>query len=113
FIVFLLFYFSRPHLHLLSFPTRRSSDLVPEREDLVHLLLVLGDDDHALRVVPDVGELPGDRVLVDGDRDAAERLRGELGPVQARPVVADHREALAAGEAERGETEREVPDLAV
>src|SRR5207249_12104293 len=84
FIVFLLFYFSRPHLHLLSFPTRRSSDLVPEREDLVHLLLVLGDDDHALRVVPDVGELPGDRVLVDGDRDAAERLRGELGPVQAR-----------------------------
>src|SRR5438034_8031449 len=40
-------------------------------------------------------------------------LRGDLGPVEARPVVADHREALAPREAERREPEREGPHFGV
>jgi len=57
-----------------------------QRDDLVDLLLILGHDHAHLGVVPDVGELLGDGVLVDGHGHAAQALRGDLRPVQARPV---------------------------
>jgi len=82
-----------------------------ERRDLVDLLLVLGDEDRHFRVVEDPPELLRDRVLVDGDRDAAEGLRGDLRPVEPRAVVADHRELVAALEAERGQPERQQANL--
>ena len=43
--------------------------------------------------------LGGRRVLVERHRDAAQALRGAHRPVEARPVVADDREVLAALEA--------------
>jgi hypothetical protein len=85
--------------------------LALESDDLVDLLLVLGHDHADLGVVPDVGELLGDGVLVDGNGHAAQALGGDLGPVQARPVVADHGEPVAAGEPERGQTQGEIPHL--
>jgi hypothetical protein len=54
-------------------------------------------------VVEDVVVLLGDRVLVERDGDAAQRLRGGHRPVEPGPVVADDREVHPALEAERGE----------
>src|SRR5207244_10842521 len=86
---------------------------VPAGQALAHLVLLPGDENGALRVVPDGSELLGDRVLLDRHGDAAEGLRGYLGPLDARPVVAHHREALAPREAERREPEREGPHFGV
>ena len=87
------------------------SEPLPDLEELVHLLLVLGHDEPRFRVLEHVAELGGDGVLVGRERDAAERLRGELGEVQAPAVVADDRELVAAPEPERGEAEREPAHL--
>ena len=45
-----------------------------DRDQLVDLLLVLGDREPHLGVVEDIGHLVGDRVLVDRHRHAAQRL---------------------------------------
>src|SRR4029450_3932191 len=71
--------------------------LLVQGEYLVDLLLVLGDDHADLGVIPHVGQLLGDGVLVDRDGHAAETLRGHLGPVQTRTVVADDRQPGAPG----------------
>ncbi len=84
-----------------------------QRQDLVDLLLVLGDDDPDLGMVQHVGHLGGDRVLVHRHRDAAKALCGELRPVEPRAVVADHRELVAAAKAVSGEAERELAHLAL
>ena len=84
---------------------------VPDLEELVHLLLVLGHDELRLRVLEHVAELGGDGVLVDREGDAADRLRGDLGEVEAPAVVADHRELVAAPEPELRKAEGEPADL--
>ena len=83
-----------------------------QRQDLVDLLLVLGHHHRDLGVIEQIGHLGGDRVLVHRHRDAAEALRGELRPVEPRPVVADHRELAAAAEAVRRKARGEVAHLA-
>jgi hypothetical protein len=77
--------------------------LLPNAQELVDLLLVLRDGEPRLGVVDDVGQLLLDGVLVERHRDAAERLRGEDGPVQLGAVVADHGHLVAPGEPERGQ----------
>ena len=84
---------------------------VLQRQDLVDLFLVLGDDDRGLGVIEHIGELGRDRVLVDRDGDAAEALRGELRDIEARAVLADDRQLVAAPEALGGEAEREIAHL--
>src|SRR5208283_994614 len=54
-----------------------------------------------------------DRNLIHRHGDAAEALRGQLRPIEARAVVADHRQFIAAAEAVGGEPEREIAHLAV
>ena len=68
-------------------------------QQLVHLLLVLGDSEADLRLLERVDHFLGDRVLVEGDRDSAEALGRGHGPVEPRAVVPDDREAVAAPEA--------------
>jgi hypothetical protein len=51
----------------------------------------------------DEGHFAGDRILVQGHRHAAQHLRRAHRPVQARPVVADDRQVVAALEAEFGQ----------
>src|SRR3954451_23257710 len=68
---------------------------------LVHLLLILGQRETDFGVVQDVGHLIGDCVLIDRDRNAADRLRGCNRPIKPRPVVTDDCELVAAFEAER------------
>ena len=74
-----------------------------ELHELVDLLLVGGDDEAHLRLAEDAFELLDGAVGIEPERAAAERLRGELGDQPLRAVVAQHREGLAAPEAERGE----------
>jgi hypothetical protein len=79
-----------------------------ERQRLVDLLLVLGDDDRGLGVIEHVDQLGRDRILVDRHRDAAQRLRRQLREVELWAVVADNRELVATLEAECRKAEREV-----
>ncbi len=88
-------------------------ELVEHVEDLVDLLLVLGDDEGGVAVVDDVGDLGEVRVLVEPDRRRAGRLRGELGQTHSgrlSPMIATLSPRL---QAERDEAEREVPDVVV
>ncbi len=62
---------------------------------------------------PHVRELAGDRVLVDRDCHAAQRLGRQLRPVEPRAVVADDRQGLVAPEAEGGQPEGEVTHVIV
>ena len=84
---------------------------VLQRQDLVDLFLVLGNDDRGLGVIEHIGELGRDRVLVDRDGDAAEALRGELRDIEARAVLPDDRQLVAAPEALGGEPLREIAHL--
>src|SRR5713101_2898165 len=84
-----------------------------QAENLVDLLLILGDDDTHLGVAPDVGELLGDRVLVHRDGSPAQALRRHLRPVESGPVVPDDGQAVAPPEPEGGQTERELAHLVV
>ena len=71
------------------------------RQDLVHLLLILDDGDDAAGIVEHVAELIGNRIGIDRNGNRAERLRGEKGPIEPRPIAADDRDRLAALDAEQ------------
>ena len=80
-------------------------------QQLVDLLLVLGDRKAHLGVIEDEGHLLGDRVLIDRHRHAAQSLcRGDR-PIEPRPVVADDRELVAAAEPDGRQTAGERFDL--
>ena len=55
---------------------------LPDCQQLVDLLLVLGNREAHLGVFQDIGQLVGDRVLVDRHRHPAQRLRRGDGPVE-------------------------------
>src|SRR5262249_36147858 len=78
-----------------------------EAQELVHLLLVLDDSEARLGVVDDVLHLLLDGVLVDRDRNAAERLGRHDRPVELGPIVADDGDSILAHEADRGEAVRD------
>ena len=67
-------------------------------QHLVGLLLVLDQREGDLRVLEDVDQLVGNRILIERHRDAADRLGGDHRCIEARPVLADQREVLAAAE---------------
>ena len=79
--------------------------------DLVDLLLVLDDGELHLGVLEHVGHLVGHRVLIDGDGNAAEALHGGKGRVEARAVVADDGDRVAALEPELAQADGEGADL--
>src|SRR6516165_2013583 len=62
-------------------------------------------------MIEDIDELGGDRVLVYRHSDTAETLRGELRPVEPRPVVAGYGEQIAAAKPVRRETRGEFAHL--
>jgi hypothetical protein len=81
-----------------------------QREQLVHLLLVLGHHHAHAGVAEHVLHLRHDPVRVEADRHPAERLGGELGDQPLRAIVAEYREHLAALEAKRRQPVREAAD---
>ena len=80
-------------------------------QELVHLLLILGDDEADLGLLERVEHLFSDCVLVERDGDAPQALGGRHGPVEAGPVVADQGEPISPGEAARRQTAREGADF--
>jgi hypothetical protein len=79
---------------------REVGALLLDFEQLVDLFLVLDDGEADRAVGEDESHFRGDRILIQGHRHAAQHLRGAHRPVQARPVVTDDRQVVAALEAE-------------
>ena len=77
-------------------------------EDFVSLLLILGDHHARFGVLEHVDEFLGCRVLIERRRRGAEALRRDLRRIKPRPVVADHRQHVAALEADGRAAEREL-----
>jgi thioredoxin reductase len=84
---------------------------VRDRDDLVDLLLVLDDGDLHLGVLEHVGHLVGDRVLVDGDRNAAQALHRCEACIEARTVVADDGDRIPALQPELPQADGEIAHL--
>ena len=69
-------------------------------QQLVHLLLVLGEEELHLRVLDHEGHLGGHRVLVQRNGHATHALHSHHAHVQVRAVVADQGQVLPASEAQ-------------
>src|ERR1051325_8893042 len=82
-----------------------------ERPDLVHLLLVFRGHDRDFGMVQHISELARDRILISRYGDAAEAHCRELGKIEARSVLADDGQLVAAFEAGGGEPERKPAHL--
>ena len=82
-----------------------------ELEQLVDLLLVLAQHHADAGRLDQVAGLGRERVLVDPERQAAQRMRGQLAPDPVGPTAADQAHHLAAAEAEAGEPECHQPHL--
>src|SRR5437899_2080652 len=82
-----------------------------ELEDLVHLLLVLGEDDLRVGVIDDVVDLPRDGVLEDGHGNPADDLRRDHAGVHLRAVVAQDGELVVAPEPQAHQAEGEGADV--
>jgi hypothetical protein len=89
---------------------RQPGALAAHLEHLVDLLLVLDDRERDLRIGDREDEFTGRRVLVQGHRNGAERLRREHRRVEARTVFADDHEVLATPEPGRCQAARECFD---
>ncbi len=85
----------------------QARQLGAQGQHLVDLLLVLGHHHRHFGVGQHVQKFAGDGILVERHRHAAQRLGGELSPIQARTVVAEHGQLVAALEAVRGKSQRE------
>ncbi len=80
-------------------------------EELVHLLLVLDDGDGDLGVLQEQPHLLRRRVPVHRNGHAPQHLGRTDRPVEARPVVADDGEMVAALESQLGEAPGQRPDF--
>ena len=78
-------------------------------QDLVELLLVLGEEEAGAAVVDDVLDLPRRIRRVDAVGDAADRQGAEVGVEPLRAVVGDDRHDVPGLEAERDQPEPDVP----
>ena len=87
-----------------------AGDVVDQVEQLVDLLLVLGDDDPRPGIAQQVGDLLADRVLVDAERHGTHGVRRQLAPHPLRPVVADQGHGIAALQAQAAHAQRDVLD---
>src|SRR3954451_23463815 len=80
---------------------------VADAEQLVDLLLVLGDHCPGAGESQQVGDLVLQRVAVDTKRLRADRMRGDLAHDPVRAVVADEADDVTGAEAELAQTERD------
>ena len=88
----------------------QARQLVRDLQDLVRLLLVLDERELGLGVAEQIGDLFRQRVLVDAERDGADRLRRQLRPQPVRPVAADDPDHVAALDVERQQSARQLLD---
>jgi hypothetical protein len=80
-------------------------------DDLVHLLLVAGDDEARAAMLQHIGHLFGDGVLVERHGDRADLLRRDHRPVERGAVASDDRDMVAALDAQREESDGDRLDF--
>jgi len=83
------------------------------REQLVHLLLILGEDGHGAREGQQILHLLIQSVAIQADRLAAQRMGRDPAHHPIRPVVADQAHHLAARHTQRGQAQGKEPRAAV
>src|SRR6516162_7567448 len=81
---------------------------VGERQELVDLLLVLGEDELSLAIIEQIGGFLVEHVAIEAEAHRADRMACDFGRDPLRPVVADDADDVAAAKAELDEAEREV-----
>ena len=79
-----------------------------QRQQLVDLLLVLGEHQFGLAIGQEIGGFLIQHVAVEAETHRADRVDGDLGGDPVRAVVADDADHVAAAEPERDHAEREV-----
>jgi hypothetical protein len=85
--------------------------LAADLQQLVDLLLILGQRELRAGMLDDIGKLVGHRILVDRYRHPAQGLRRAHRPIEPGAVVADHDQPIAALESQVGQAGRQPPDL--
>ncbi len=94
-----------PRVGIQDMPDGR--DALAEVQQLVHLLLVLGEDHLGLPVIEEIMDLLAERVAVEAEGQGADRVRRDLSADPVRPVVSDERHHVAPAQAEIVEAQRE------
>ena len=92
---------------------RQQRQSIGDGQDLVDLLLVLGDDQRGFGMAEHIGHLVGHRVGIDRQRNGAEHLRRGDRPVEPRPVGADNGDLVAMRQPEPREPLRQRAGLGV
>ncbi len=87
--------------------------LLPDLQQLVTLLLVLGQDEGGVGMVNEVPDLAGDAVGEDAHGHSLGGLHRQLGPVVLRVVVADDADLIAPLQAQTDHPQRKPPDVPV
>ena len=80
---------------------------IGDRQQLVDLFLIFDDGHRHLGMRQHEDQLLRDRVLVNWNRNCAERLRGGESPVKPRTIVAEERNRIVALQPKRAEPQRE------
>ena len=80
---------------------------IGDRQQLVDLLLIFDDGHRHLGMRQHEHQLFRDRILVNWNRNGAERLRGGESPIKPRTIVAEQRNRIVALQPKRAEPQRE------
>ena len=80
---------------------------IGDRQQLVDLLLIFDDGHRHLGMRQHEHQLFRDRILVNWNRNRAERLRGGESPIKPRTIVAEQRNRIVALQPKRAEPQRE------
>ena len=86
----------------------RFGHAVGQRQQLVDLLLVLGEHQFGFAIAQQVGGFLVQHVAIEAKAHGADGVRGDLGRHPVRPVVADDADDVAAAESEFDHAEREI-----
>ena len=80
-------------------------------QDLVDLLLILGDDDAGPGVVDEVGDLLVEGILIEAEDHGAKGVGRDLATDPRRAVIADEADDIATGDAEVVQAKGHAPHL--
>ena len=91
----------------------QNGDGFAELQRLVHLLLIVRQQEHRIRVIDDIAEFEHVGIGEDGCRDAARAPYSDFRPVEFRVVFADDGDGLAALQSKTDHAEAKITDVLV
>ena len=89
----------------------QSRQAVLDLDDLIDLFLILDHGEACAAMVQDIGDLLGDRVLVNRHGHAARHLGGDHRPIELGPVPADDGDVVAGAQANVEKSQRQRLDF--